>query len=193
MVMIAHDVPQIDDYLRSGIGQRFLTPSAVHLVLTNEELEQYKGLYRGSGGSITGFFSDTLSGANNIPAELANQESNLIKAINIITSTFSLTKDELAQVCKVSSRKTLYNWIDGTSKPQKRTLKRIFELVVIAKDWKYSGFPNDKKYMHIPIFEDLSLIDLLSKEELNKEQILFAGSRLNLSVENTPSLMDPFA
>ena len=189
---IVADSGTTDNYIASGADQRFINPAAIHLVLSKEELEQINGLYQGSGGNLSGLFSNTLSGANNIPSELNIQESKFCRTINYISTVFGLTKKELASVCGVS-RKTLYNWIDGVSQPRKKTIKRVFDLFIIAQTWSQSGFTYDEKLLHQPILEETSLFDLLLAENLNQELVLFAGSKINLSSVELNQLEDPFA
>jgi hypothetical protein len=178
-----------------------------HQFLSQEEMKQFFGVYQGSGGYISGISNVTFSGANNIPSTLVNRKDVSIKTIsgslkpddnrfssqvNKICSTFSLTKDELSQVCKIKSRKTLYNWIDGTSKPRKSTMGRIFDLLIIAQAWKQSGFTNKSELINTPILDGLSVLELLTDDVLDKELILFAGSRLNLFSGLEKVLQDPF-
>jgi hypothetical protein len=184
---------QAYDYLASGTINRITSPHAIHLVLTKDELEGKNGLYQASGGSTSGLYSNTLSGANNVPAKLNTQINNFTKTVNIISSAFGLTKKELASACELKSRKTLYNWIDGKSQPRKKAVKRIFDLFLIAQEWKQSGFSNDAKLLHQPIIDGKSVLDFLTNENLNKELILFAGSRLFLTTQEQKTLEDPFA
>lgn len=114
-------------------------------------------------------------------------------AVNEISLAFGLTKEESAQICNVQSRKTLYNWIHGEAKPRKSEMSRIFDLLVIALAWTSYGFTADRERIHEPVLGNQSVFDLLNKPEIDKELILFAGSRLNMLSPAKDELSDPFA
>ena len=202
MVLMTPDIQNDQGVSAAEIYHKFNNVSEIHQILSQEDMEQLYGLYRGSGGSVSGIYNTVFSGANNIPSTLEseyensgilkNTDNQFANKVNNICSTFSLTKDELSQVCKIKSRKTLYNWIDGTSKPRKSTMGRIFDLSIIAQAWKQSGFTNKSELINTPILDGLSVLDLLTDDVLDKELILFAGSRLNLSSGLEKVLQDPF-
>ena len=93
-------------------------------------------------------------------------------AVNEISLAFGLTKEESAQICNV---------------------RRIFDLLVIARAWIGSGFTADRERLHEPVLGNQSVFDLLNKPEIDKERILFAGSRLNMLSPAKDELSDPFA
>ena len=190
MGLIAADLPS-DAYYGSGTFNHYANPPAIHLVLPEEDvLKQRFALYQGSRGEVASLLFTTPSGASTqIHAEPQNK---LASAVSEISMAFGLTKEELAQVCKVQSRKTLYNWINGEATPRKSAMSRVFDLLVTARAWRSSGFSADKEQLHEPVFEGQSVLDLLSQPEINKERILFAGSRLNLMSPATKELSDPF-
>lgn len=151
-------------------------------------------LYSGSGGRLTAFFSMTISGGKEVSIREKTSEIETPQIIEYISSCFDLTKDELALICKVQSRKTLYNWIDGTSAPRASTMERLFTLFMIAKAWKQTNLSNDHKVLSMPAVKGQSIIDMLKESVLNQEKILFAGSRLALvSLFNETNLRNPFA
>ena len=191
MGLIAADLP-IDAYYTSGSFNHYANPPAIHLVLPEGEvLKQRFALYQGSGGEVASLLLTTPSGASTqVHSEPQNK---LASAVNEICMAFGLTKEELAQVCKVQSRKTLYNWINGETKPRKSAMSRIFDLLVTARAWRSSGFAADKEKLHEPVLGDQSVLDLLNQPEIDKERILFAGSRLNLLSPAIKELSDPFA
>ncbi len=184
----------IDPYHGTGSSHQYVNPPGVHLMLSREELENRYGFYQASGGALSTIYSVTLSGSNHIPTLIEQQSHNkLATTVQTIGSVFCLTKDELAQVCHVQSRKTLYNWIDGKANPRKTAMYRIFDLYTIAQAWKQAGFISDKVALHRPILDQLSLFDLLVRDSLDKELVLFAGSRLTLSSPTSNKIEDPFA
>lgn len=191
MGLIATDLPT-DAHYASGAFNNYINPPAIHLVLPEGEgLKQAFSLYQGSGGVVTSLLSITPSGANT-QVHVAPQ-NKLATAVNEISLAFGLTKEELAQVCNVQSRKTLYNWINGEAKPRKSAMSRIFDLLVIARAWNGSGFTADREQLHEPVIGNQSVFDLLSQSEIDKERILFAGSRLNMLSPAKDELSDPFA
>ncbi len=199
---MAPDIQNDQGVSDAQIYHKFNNIPEIHQTLSQEDMEQLYGLYQGSGGSISGIYNTVFSGSNNIPSTLEseyensgiliNKDNQFANKINDICATFSLTKTELSQVCKIQSRKTLYNWIDGTSKPRKSTMSRIFDLSIIAQAWKQSGFTNKSELLNTPILDGLSVLDLLTEEKIDKERILFTGSRLNLS-STQKKFEDPFS
>lgn len=191
MGLIATDLPS-DAYYASGSFSHNTNPPAIHLVLSEwEALKHTFSLYQGSGGEVTSLLSSTPSGANT--QVHVTPQSKLEIAVNEICYAFGLTKEELAQVCKVQSRKTLYNWINGEVKPRKSAMIRVFDLLIAARAWRSSGFVADREQLHEPVLEGQSVFDLLSQTEIDKERILFVGSRLNLISPMKKDLSDPFA
>lgn len=182
-----------DVYCASG-GRYSVTLPAIHQVLAEEGMfkSALSLLYRASGGGISTLLSNTPSGANT-KVHIKSQ-NNLALAVDEICLAFGLTKEELAQICKIQSRKTLYNWINGESKPRKAAMNRIFDLLLTARSWTSSGFTVDREYLHTPLLNDQSLFDLLSESRIDKERILFAGSRINMLLSQTAKdFSDPFA
>jgi hypothetical protein len=191
MGLAAVDIP-LDQYFLSTNYSSYINPPAIHLILSEDEvLEQKFSLYQGSGGKAASLLNNTPSGANTqIKKETHNK---LADTINEICLSFGMTKDELTQVCKIQSRKTLYNWINGETTPRKSAMSRIFDLLLISKAWRNSGFPTGQNYLHEAVVGNQSVFDLLQQPEIDKERILFAGSRLNLFFLEKNSLSDPFS
>ena len=190
MGLIASDFP-LDAYIGSGAFNRVVNPSAIHLILTKEELEQKYSLYQGSGGTVTCMFSTSVTGAK---TQIKQEPQNkLAAAVNDICTAFGLTKEELAQVCHVQSRKTLYNWINGEANPRKSAMRRIFDLLTAAQAWRHAGFSSDKVQLRQAVLDGQNLFDILNQEKIDKELILFVGSRLNIMSPTRGVISDPFA
>lgn len=191
MGLVAVDLPT-DTHCASGPFSSKSTPSAIHLVLSREEvLKREYALYQGSGGQTSSLLSITPTGA--ITKVVFTPQNPLAMAVGEICSAFAITKDQLAQVCKVQSRKTLYNWINGETEPRKAAMSRIFDLLMVARAWRSSGFNFDPSLIHQPILNGSSVFDLLNKEKISQDEILFAGSRLSILGQQETSLTDPFA
>jgi transcriptional regulator with XRE-family HTH domain len=191
MGLIAPDLPA-DAYCASGASAFSVDPPAVHWVLAEEEmLKQAFALYQASGGVVATLLSNTPSGSSTkIDIEAKN---NLASVVDEICSAFGLTKEELAQVCKVQSRKTLYNWINGEVKPRKAAMNRIYDLLLSARAWRKTGFSVVLGQLHVPVLSGQSVFDLLSEEQIDRDRILFAGSRLSMLSSKSDNFVDPFA
>ncbi|MFA5959075.1 MAG: hypothetical protein WC785_00985 [Tatlockia sp.] len=182
-----------------GLTARMLNPASTcgsfifFAVPEDKANENCVNLYVATGGELSSFFSTSISGGSNLLPKIEDSGSQLQHIINYITSCFTLTKDELAAISKIQSRKTLYNWADGTSKPRTLTIERLFDLFMIAKAWKQANLPSDYESLHYPIFKGVSIFDMLKSSSLDKEKILFAGSRIMLTRSNRTPLKDPFA
>jgi len=111
--------------------------------------------------------------------------------LRFIKNTFSLTNEELAKILQ-AGRKSVHNWINEDSKPNKMNAMRLLELDNLAQEWSNSGFQANKNMLNIKIGKH-SLIELLSKNSLNNNEVLFLGSSLFLSSNETQILEDPFA
>lgn len=168
------------------------TPSAIHLVLSKDEvLKREYALYQGSGGETSSLLSITPTGA--ITKVLPTPPNTLAVVVREICSAFGITKDQLAQICKVQSRKTLYNWINGETEPRKAAMGRIFDLLMVSRAWRNSGISAAPSLLYQPVLNGLSVFDLLNREAINQDEILFAGSRLSILGQQESILSDPFA
>jgi hypothetical protein len=108
------------------------------------------------------------------------QKPALADLLEKVRSYFSLSSEEMKSVLQVSSRKTYYNWLKGTSEPRGKSLDRIFLLNKVVKEWSLRGYPTEKVALNTPVLENESLMNLLASEEIDSEKVLFAGSRLQL-------------
>jgi len=180
----------IDTYLASGAFNHYVNRPAIYLSLSKEELESAYSLYQGSGGVVSSIVSASPTGAKiHIKQE---PQGGLAATVQEICSAFGLTKEELTQVCKISSRKTLYNWINGDATPRKSAMSRIFDILAIARSIQNSGFKGSRELLHRPVIDGRSIFAMLSEPEIDKELILFAASRLNI-MSPAKTLADPFA
>ncbi|MEO3357218.1 hypothetical protein [Acinetobacter haemolyticus] len=118
------------------------------------------------------FIADTLD------ESLEVQRNALEEKLELIKSVFSMTEIEISQSIGVS-RKTLFNWKQKKSAPNKKKAQNIFDLYLLAKNWKEAGFTTDSFELESPIIDDKSIKDLLKEDKIDSEKILFAGNRLN--------------
>jgi hypothetical protein len=187
-MVLAADIPV--DLSHSGSLNRLINPPAIHLVLPRNEMLSRAFLYQGSGGVVTSLIGANLSGAST-SIQVASQH-RLTEVVNDICTGFGITKEELAQICNIQSRKTLYNWMNG-AKPRKAAMDKIYDLLVTVRAWTSSGFSVDHEQLFRPVVGGKSVFDLLSQPDIDKDLILFAGSRLSLLTPAKDTLLDPFA
>lgn len=188
--MVIADINTLD-YLPSSASFRFSNPPAIYRTLSDNELPESGDFYNGSGGKFS-FFDSSYTGSKTI-VSTTEESYTLSRAVDEIMQVFSLTLSDLAIALEVKSRKTVYNWINGDASPRKETMKRVFDLLMIARAWEYSGMKSSKDSLHTTILNDKSLFDLICADKLDKEEILFAGSRAQLLETPISALRDPFA
>ena len=119
--------------------------------------------------------------------------NNIEAAANEICQAFGLTREEFTKICKIKSRKTLYNWINGNTKPRRSTMRRMFDLWMAAKAWRSNGNSADPSLLHQPVVGNQSVFDMLNEDEIDEDRILFAGSSLFLFYTPRQTIPDPFA
>lgn len=190
MVLTATDIAQ-DSYSGSNEFGRVANPPAIHSIYTKEELEQAYSLFQGSGGVVASMLNFPISGAKTQVTQ--NSQNKFAAAVNEICAAFGLTKEELAQVCHIQSRKTLYNWINGETSPRKSAVSRIFNLLAVAQAWKHAGFSSERDLLRQPVLDGENLFDILNQPTIDQELILFIGSRLNFMSPSKSAISDPFA
>ena len=117
----------------------------------------------------------------------------LVTVLNDISVAFGLTKEELRQICRVQSRKTIYNWFNGVARPRKQTTRRLYYLYLTASAWRSSGIDIDHQQLYEPVLDNQSVFDLLCEPVINKQRIIFAGQKFFLISPVKKKLLDPFA
>jgi hypothetical protein len=145
---------------------------------------------KGSGGTVTQSFKHSITGAPILVAFDLPRRLQII--VQLIRSVFELTMEEFGSTCHAQSRKTPYNWVNGSSNPHKDALKRIYDLQLAALAWKDAGFFCDSQILHAPALNGKSLFDLLKQDKVNIDKVLFLGGRLNMLYEKQVSISDPF-
>lgn len=176
---------------------------AIHSSPNKEQVHGYED-YRPSGGVLElASYSIPTSGGRDlsrvsVPVNFAmlhlENNPNAAVILDKLLTTFSLTKTQLSEVCDCT-RKTLYNWVDGSSEPRNKALKRLFKLSLLVDSWQNSGLKVSKEELFIPIVHSESLFEMLTAKDLDDEKILFAGTRILMerSLVKPNVLMDPFA
>lgn len=169
-------------------------PSAYHAPWT-EPLLAIQGLHLGSGGTCSYALRPGASAArivDRLAEPPGNPDPPLLRLLSQVETTFGLNRAELAKVCG-TTRKSVYAWADGTASPHKRNLRRLFELQMLARDWREAGFTNARALVHEPILDGRSVFDLLCEKSINPALVRFAGARLTLASMARAQLKDPFA
>ncbi len=130
--------------------------------------------------------SKQISPENDIEITVSNIVQN-------VKDTFGFTQEDLASVC-CSSRKSVNNWLNG-EKPNKTKIKRLMDLFLVRNEWISSGLSTERGMLDLAVLDGHSVMDLLSMKQLDKDKVLFAGSRLsmNISQSSDTELEDPFA
>ncbi|ARG38649.1 helix-turn-helix domain-containing protein [Acinetobacter baumannii] len=149
------------------------------------------GIQQSSGStSINSYWLENnfRSGSIEISIDRAVQDNAVLNTypdhIEKIKNIFNLTDEELAKVLKVS-RKTLYNWKQkGSESSSAKSRKRIFDFYILAKDWKDLNYPSSKSALEISILQGSSIKDLLIAEDFDRKRVLYAGSKLNLQLND---------
>jgi transcriptional regulator with XRE-family HTH domain len=163
-------------------------PTSINLI-KDEVGYAIPGVLKGSGGTATVSYSQSPSGSN--VSFVISKGNSLAVAIETISATFGLTKEQLAEVIG-STRKSIYNWIDGSAAPRVAALNRIHELQLTANEWARSGLAKPTEQLNTPVLDGQSLFELL-RNGANQNALLFAGTRLSLQYKPARSLADPFA
>lgn len=187
MVLTAEWNADCPDWQQLNTSYRRM-PTSINLV-KDDVGYAIPGVLKGSGGTATVSYSQSPSGSN--VSFVISKGNSLAVAIEKISTTFGLTKEQLAEVVG-STRKSVYNWMDGSSAPRIATLNRIHELQLTANEWARSGLAKPTELLHTPVLEGQSLFELL-RNGANQNALLFAGTRLSLQHKPARSLADPFA
>lgn len=190
MGIMITDYP-LDFTTASGASNPIANPPVIEKFLTEEQLEQRYGVYRGSGGAFTSIFSSSVTGSKTVLVK--DPYSKIAAATDEVCSAFALTKAEFAHLCHIQSRKSLYNWIKGESNPRKATMRRIFDLLTAARAWRHAGFSNNRQQLSQAVLDGQSLFDILNQDKIETDLILFAGSRLNTMPPGNHPMRDPFS
>lgn len=191
MGLMSTELP-VDTYgFLSGTGSLGQVSSVVSKHLSLDELPGSQLFSLGSGGQARSPFFTPATGSY-INVELT-PSIELSTVVDEICFTFSLNKDELTQVCKVKSRKTLYNWIGGVSAPRKKAMSRLFDLLMLSEKVKSTGLVTSKELIHQKVANGQSVFDMLCAELIDSDLVCFSLSRLSLTSKNIKPLNDPFA
>jgi len=102
-----------------------------------------------------------------------------------LKTVFHLKDDELKLVMELQVDKNSENYWKNRS-------LRHFHLSMLCADWKYNGLKIKRNQLKKPVLNGKSIFDMLNEELINKNQILFAGSRLNFDCITSDNLIKKF-
>tara|TARA_R110002050_G_scaffold30500_2_gene78105 strand:- start:143 stop:712 length:570 start_codon:yes stop_codon:yes gene_type:complete len=189
--MISADIP-LDSVSHNSGSLQYGTITHYEFLMDDAEmLERNFRLYEASGSFYSPKSSWNVSGGAvySYPAL-----TKLASFLHEITSIFSMTKEELASVCHVGSRATLYNWLQGDVTPRKETQFRVYELLKVARAYKFNCGKLTHEQLCTPAFKGKSILELLKEDTLNQEAIIFAGNTIAFNSSDSWALLsDPFA
>lgn len=119
---------------------------------------------------------DSASGQKII---VVNKYENILeKNVEFIKNIFSLNNDELAAALGVT-RKTLLSWRKEDSAPKKAQSLKLFNLYVLAMNWKDNKYTTHKSDLDLPVLNGQSIKSMIAENNLDMDKILFAGNRLS--------------
>ncbi|GLO64090.1 hypothetical protein MACH09_45980 [Vibrio sp. MACH09] len=116
------------------------------------------------------------------------QQNLLVKRLSELKSSLGLADEELASILK-TTRKTLHNWQQGNTKPNKTKLLRLVEQHNLLREWLSNGYPD---IATLDIEEKNQILNKLQQEYVDTDDVLYFGSGLMLT-NDIDVIDDPFA
>lgn len=138
-------------------------------------IEQASTLMQGTG---------TVTGAKVI----ASLQILLNKRISELKLSLDITDEELAGILG-STRKTIHNWQQGNTKPNKNKLSRLISQHKLIDTWVSNGYPD---ISNIDAPAKKIILQKLQKNIIDKDDFLYFGASLMLT-QNTAIIENPFA
>ena len=138
------------------------------------------GLKHESGRISNASFQKVSMPSGDCSRLLPPQQNHLGNRLEEIRSAFGLTMVELAQICLAPNEATLRSWVKGEINPGETTRRRLFDLLIAARNWQSSGFSSYSHSLKDHVIDDQSVFDLLKQTEIDRDLIHFAGTRLSL-------------
>ena len=120
--------------------------------------------------------------------ESESRPSTLVNKINELRSIYSLIDEELASILG-TSRKTLHNWVNGNTKPNKNKLNRLLHQHKLAEKWVNNGYPTAT---NLDPVDKQKLLSMLEETGINEDEFLYFGSGIMLS-SPAQEIDNPFA
>lgn len=102
--------------------------------------------------------------------QVASVAPSTAQLLTTIRDVFALKMSEVAQIFGVS-RRAAYDWLDGAT-PKPETTTRLYTLSKYAEELKAFGLSNVEHFIHRPVVNGRSLLDLLKSGESIEQAIL---------------------
>lgn len=106
--------------------------------------------------------------------------------LSTIRDVFALKMSEVAQIFGVS-RRAAYDWLEGVT-PKPETTARIYALSRHAEELKESGLSNVEHFIHRPVVNGRSLLDLLKSGESIEQAIAIVRHTASEEARNRKQL-----
>ncbi|WP_278183644.1 helix-turn-helix domain-containing protein [Vibrio misgurnus] len=116
------------------------------------------------------------------------QQNLLVKRLNELKSSLGLADEELASILK-TTRKTLHNWQQGSTKPNKTKLLRLVAQHKLLSEWISNGYPD---IATLDIEDKSQVLNKLQQDDVDISDVLYFGSGLMLT-SDFDAIDDPFA
>lgn len=116
------------------------------------------------------------------------QQNLLVKRLSELKSSLGLADEELASILK-TTRKTLHNWQQGNTKPNKTKLLRLVAQHKLLSEWISNGYPD---IATLDIEEKNQVLNKLQQDDVDISDVLYFGSGLMLT-SDFDAIDDPFA
>ena len=142
-----------------------------------------------AGGTVSSLLNAIIVGER--PHVSSEPNTTLDSVVTEICSTFGLTRKELIQVARIQSVEKLDSWIHTDEKAEKAAMNRLFDLYLVSDAWSTYGFGPDREQLFYPVIDGQSIFDMLNESNIDKELIIFSGSRLNLILPGRGNLLNP--
>ncbi|WBA14803.1 helix-turn-helix domain-containing protein [Salinivibrio proteolyticus] len=134
-------------------------------------------------------FSDVLVEVSTAaPFTETPQKKLLTKRLTELKSSLELSDEELASILQ-TTRKTLHNWQQGKTKPNKNKMLRLVDHYNILNMWKSNGYP---EISTLDLGHRRQILTMLKQDEVDVDKLLYFGSGLLLTADIS-ELEDPFA
>lgn len=176
-------VPDIQSY--DGFQQAIAIPAiykniSAQLPIENNRTSPY--MKESRYGTVLGLYM--LESINRSPSLTpSDQVANIEK-------TFGLNRSQLASVLK-TTRKTIYDWGKGSELTKQEIITRLFELSEIARSITDDGMGSYiGKNIRRPVIGRVSLLDLLSADEFDSEEIREAMKAIKPLAEDSKNRIE---
>lgn len=122
-----------------------------------------------------------------VEAEKDSKVFEVAKQLDLIKRSFKLKDKELEKVIK-KTRRTIHTWKKTGVIPKDSSSERVYELFLLSSNWVDKGFDINRRQLTKKIINRNSIYDMLTSENIDTQQILFAGNSFSVLSENDDSI-----